>query len=832
MNRVREPDTRLQRSEVIPAALPAPDLLEEQLPDGARCLVTGDDGPLSLALAERLTRRGWQVTLLRLPPAVLPEVTGQELPEGLSRIALTSLDESDLQAQLASLSESAGPIRAFVHLHPRYPAGADLFDERERTVVKALFLIAKQLQPLLTQRAEQGRARFLTVTRLDGALGLGGEQDCGITGGGLPGLTKSLALEWENVFCRAVDLDPALEAQEAAALILEEFDDPDRRIREVGRGERGRVTLTTRPTTAAESPPAIETAEPALFLVSGGARGITAACVIELARRRGGTYLLVGRSPHPEGAEPAWSAGATEEPALKKRAMEALQATGEAPTPLKVKRMVKEVLTRREILGTLDAVAEAGGQALYVSADVTDREALQSGIEEGLRRLDPTQRITGIIHGAGLIADKPIEEKTGEDFERVYAVKVDGLRNLLECVDLEALRQLILFSSVAGFYGNVGQTDYALANEVLNKAAHRMRERYPHCHVRAIDWGPWDGGMVTPALKRLLERRQVEVIPIDAGTRLFAGELTRRGKTQIVVGSSLVMPARLPEGDLQTYRLHRTLTLAANPFLRDHVIGGQAVLPTVCAVAWASRAAEQLYPGYRFFRARNYRALKGIVFDATLADDYVLELREISKGAPEIVFEALVLSRSGSDAPRYHYSVEITLRTALPAPPPPIEPNLEESHPFAGADLYTNGTLFHGPAFQGVERILNLGPEGLTMRCKLPEIDPEIQGQFSVHGFNPYVTDVQLQGLLVWAKETYGYGGLPLRIEQGEQYRTLNFDETTYVSLRVQATSKHRLVADVTVHNAQGEVYSRIEGAEITLSPRLNSLFEQKRLGG
>jgi hypothetical protein len=322
------------------------------------------------------------------------------------------------------------------------------------------------------------------------------------------------------------------------------------------------------------------------------------------------------------------------------------------------------------------------------------------------------------------------------------------------------------------------------------------------------------------------------VIPVDAGTRLFADELARGDNAQIVVGSPLVMPARSPGGDLQTYRLHRKLTLEANPFLRDHVIGGQAVLPTVCAVSWATRACEQLYPGYRFFRARDYRALKGIVFDESLADDYVLELQEISKGADEIVLEALILSRSASGAPRYHYSVEITLRTALPAPPPPIEPNLEESRPFAGSALYTNGTLFHGPAFRGVERILNLGPEGLTMRCKLPRIDPEVQGQFPAHGFNPYVTDVQLQGLLVWATETYGYGGLPLRIEQGEQYRTLNFDETTYVSLRVQATSKHRLVADVTVHDVHGEVYSRIEGAEITLSPRLNSLFEQNRLGG
>ena len=69
---------------------------------------------------------------------------------------------------------------------------------------------------------------------------------------------------------------------------------------------------------------------------------------------------------------------------------------------------------------------------------------------------------------------------------------------------------------------------------------------------------------------------------------------------------------------LITQRVQRTLSLAANPFLKDHVIGGQAVLPTVCALAWMGNTAEQLYPGYTFFKAENYRVLKGIVFDDTM----------------------------------------------------------------------------------------------------------------------------------------------------------------------------------------------------------------------
>ncbi len=829
MSRAREQPAALPRCEVVLEPLPAPDALEQALPEGAHLLLTDDGTPLSDAVAQLLARQGWQVTLLQLPAAVLPPQPERARPPELAPVALASLEEDELQAQLAALTERRGPIAGFIHLHPRYATPDLLGDEREGAVIKAVFLLAKHLHPHLTA-VEKGRAAFLTVTRLDGALGLHETAETSTLGGGLMGLTKSLDLEWPSVFCRAVDLDPALEAPESARLLLGELTDPDRHVREVGWRAGERVTLVARP---APLPDPVAEPEPEaeeLFLVSGGAKGITAACVVELARHRQADFLLVGRSPQPAETEPAWSAEVIKERALKQRAMEALRAAGEQPTPQRIRRMVKDVLDRREILATLDAVAAAGGRAHYVSANVTDGPALRAAVAEGLRHLGGA-RITGILHGAGVIADKAIAEKTEADFERVYAVKVEGLRHLLACVPAAELRHLILFSSVAGFYGNVGQTDYALANEVLNKAAHRLQRRHPHCHVQAIDWGPWDGGMVTPALKRVLEQRQVTLIPVGEGTRLLAAELAQgSGAAQTVVGPPLLRPAQPPEGKLRAYRLRRTLTLEANPFLRDHVIGGHAVLPTVCAAAWGIRTCEGLYPGYRFFRVRHYRALKGIVFDESLAGEYVLEVQEVAKDEETITLEARVLSQPESGLPRYHYSMEVTLCAETPPAPDSITPDLEERQSLAGAALYEDGTLFHGPAFQGVERVLNLSDKGLTMRCRLPRIDARTQGQFAVRTFNPYVTDVQLQSLLIWAKRTYGYGGLPLSIQGGQLYRPLEFDVPTYVTLAVRAHSKHGLVADVTVHDAEGALYSRITGAEITLSPRLNELFAQNRL--
>jgi NAD(P)-dependent dehydrogenase (short-subunit alcohol dehydrogenase family) len=573
-----------------------------------------------------------------------------------------------------------------------------------------------------------------------------------------------------------------------------------------------------------------------VFLVSGGAKGITAQCVVKLAERYGARFILVGRSSYEAAPEPAWAVAVADEVGLKRAAMEALTAAGERPTPRRVQQMVRHVLSQREISATLRAVAAAGGEAVYVAADVTDAAALQRAAAKGAAQIGP---IKGVIHGAGLVADKLIHQKAVEDFDRVVAVKVEGLNNLLACAPPEQLDYLVLFSSVAGFYGNVGQVDYAIANEILNKTAHQVRVRHPHCRVVAVDWGPWDGGMVSPALKAQLADRGIQVIPVDEGTEILVDLLAEKRApgsqpAQVVVGSPMPAPSRgQPDGE-RTYRVRRRLTLEANPFLGDHVIGGYPVLPTVCAAGWMIGTCEQLYPGYRFAKIWDYRALKGIVFDESLAEMYVMDVKarpaeDVEDG---IAFDTLIWSETSSGLPRYHYSAQVVLRRELPARPDAVAVTMAAPDHLDGATFYRDGTLFHGPSFQGIQEVLRIDEEGLTMRCRLPALSWETQGQFAVNSFNPYLTDVQLQSLLVWSKRTFGYGGLPLRIQGAIQYRTTRFGEETFASMQVQASTPRSLVADVIVHDKAGVPYMKVLGAEITLSERMNALFEQNRVSG
>lgn len=561
-----------------------------------------------------------------------------------------------------------------------------------------------------------------------------------------------------------------------------------------------------------------------LFVVSGGGKGITAKNVIALAEAFQCKFILLGRSQLLE-TEPAWAEGHEHAADLKQHALQALKSEGKSPTPKDIDREVKKVLSSREIQSTLDAVASRGGSARYISADITQPDQLQDALG-GVR-----DEINGVLHGAGALADKYIDEKTEKDFELVYGVKVDGLQNMLASLGPDQLEFILLFSSVAGFYGNPGQADYALGNEVLNKMAHFLRSKYPEAQVLAVDWGPWDGGMVTPQLKRILKRRNVDVIPIEVGTKVLLDLLSEsRGSPQWVVGSPMPKPQAKIGENLETHHIHRQLSLEENPFLRDHIIGGQAVLPTVCAVGWLIQTCEGLYPGYTFFEVDDYRVFKGILFDETLADEYQVSLEEVHKTKEEIQLKGMIQSKGENGMTRKHYRAAVTLIKTHPDAPQVEELNLDRGSYISGPSLYEERTLFHGPRFQGVQEVLDHSRERLVTRCRLPAFPRKEQGQFPAHFYNPYLTDAHLQSLLIWASLYRDVKGLPLRISNGRQYRPLPFDTDTYVTMNVESLSKHTLVADVVSYDLDGRLYSKVQGAEITLSERLNELFLHNQL--
>ncbi len=559
-----------------------------------------------------------------------------------------------------------------------------------------------------------------------------------------------------------------------------------------------------------------------VVLVSGGARGITAQCVIKLAERAGCKFILLGRSGLEENL-PHWAKNGHSEAELKRFIMEDLVTRGQKPTPQSVQSLYRRITSSREIEDTLTKIRQAGGQAEYVQVDITDQRALEERLRGPVTRMGP---VTGVIHGAGSLADKLIEKKSEQDFETVYSPKIAGLENLLACAPVSQLSFLVLFSSVVGFYGNAGQADYAIANEILNKTAHLIQRKYPSVRVISIDWGPWEAGMVTPELKKMFEARNIHMIPVEVGARMLVEELapSRSRGAQVIVGDPPAYPAESVDATLRRYQIRRKLKLEANPFLYDHRIGDHAVLPATCAATWVASACEQLYPGFTFFSLDHYKVLKGIVFDDSLAEEHMLELEEVAKSPEGVEFDALVWSQNARGRKLFHYSLRIKLVRTVEQPPtvPTIYPN--GSH-ILGQALYENGTLFHGPSFQGIQQVLHVDRERLVMQTNLPEVSASYQGQFPVGAGNPFIYDAIVQCLLVWTQEFYQAPCLPSRLDKFEQFRPIPFGKTCTVMMQVVSANENSVIGDIVVHDEQGQVYVKITHLEGTISRHLGQVL-------
>jgi hypothetical protein len=147
-------------------------------------------------------------------------------------------------------------------------------------------------------------------------------------------------------------------------------------------------------------------------------------------------------------------------------------------------------------------------------------------------------------------------KKTAEDYDAVCSTKINGINTLLKSVDPKKLTHLLLFSSAAGFYGNAGQSDYAMGNEALNRIALLFKQNHSKCHVTSFNWGPWEGGMVSPELKKMFEERNVEVISVESGTRVFVEEVTSSGQVNpiVLIGNSMVVPIQT-QSDLPVLKM-------------------------------------------------------------------------------------------------------------------------------------------------------------------------------------------------------------------------------------------------------------------------------------
>ncbi len=378
-----------------------------------RVVVVLDDATaLTAEVARVLSTSGHRVVVLSVagyPHPGLPAAAAG----AVSRHTLPDSSEASVQAFFATAGAEAKGVVALEN-------SAMFAREGYAQALGLVVMVAKHCSSAL-RRAAQSDVRnfFVAVTRLDGHLGLRSRFDDDdasslaavyddassslsssaaavaeyVQRGAVLGLCKSLDLEWGSVYCRGVDVHPAVSPSDAAACVVGELFCPDAGLREVGYAD-ARTRFTTRAVdlSEAERSGASSSSSRSLtrqvsarftaddvVLVTGGGRGITPLCLRELSRRVGATtFLLCGRSAYShDDASLGWAAGVPDADAddadngklLQAAAVAHLKRKGEKPTPKVMNKLVEDVRAHREITRSLAGIAAAGGRARYLQCD-------------------------------------------------------------------------------------------------------------------------------------------------------------------------------------------------------------------------------------------------------------------------------------------------------------------------------------------------------------------------------------------------------------------------------------------------------------------------------
>ena len=382
----------------------------------------------------------------------------------------------------------------------------------------------------LAREALLNKARHLLVaSALGGDFGQGGAGGSHFNrGGGFAGMIKTVEKEFPELRAHWVDLH-ADEPQEALLDALETELLADNPLAEVAYLNGQRYARKVVPVALTEgSLDGLPLTPESVVLLTGGARGITALIAVALARRYRCRLELVGRSEAPEGDEEALTRGVADPRRLRQLLLQA------DPTrkPGEIEKLARRVLAEREVRETFAQVRAAGSTVHYTPLDVRDEEAFASFIAETYSRHG---RIDGVIHGAGVVEDKLVRDKTDESFGRVFDTKVRSAL-ILNRLIRDDVKFVVFFSSVASAFGNRGQVDYASANDVLDKLAHHWQTRIGG-RVISVNWGPWaDTGMVNDALRNDYARKGIGLIPQIAGVEALLRELSiAHGDSQIVL---------------------------------------------------------------------------------------------------------------------------------------------------------------------------------------------------------------------------------------------------------------------------------------------------------
>ena len=715
--------------------------------------------------------------------------------------------------------------------------------EAVRVRVKSLYATMRTLYECISQPG----TFLVSATRLGGRHGYDEAGAIAPLGGAVVGFTKAYKRERMEALIKAVDFEPQRNAAEVADLLIEEtLRDPG--AIEIGYTGEQRWTVGLQEQPATDGQPGLALGSNTVFLITGAAGSIVSAITADLAAASGGTFYLLDLVPEPDPNNPDLKRFVSDKEGLKRELFARIQARGERATPALVEKELATLERAQAAQTAIDAVRAAGGTPHYFSVNLTDAEAVAKVIDLVRKR---SGHVDVLLHAAGIERSHSLLDKDAREFDLVFDVKVDGFFNLLRAIGDMPLKATIAFSSVAGRFGNVGQTDYSSANDLLCKITSSFRTARPATRGIAIDWTAWGGiGMATRgSIPKIMELAGIDMLSPEAGVPLIRRELTAGGtRGEIVIGQRLgvLMNEVDSNGGLDAsaaqahgreqlskqgpmtgkvaalnlyngFAVETTLDPSLQAFLHDHQIDGTPVLPGVMGVEAFSEAALCMLPGWHVASVEDVNFLAPFKFYRSEPRALTVETTIHPQGDILVAHCRLTGRRSLPNQAEPQVTTYFTARVRLAkqVDKAPVGPRLAApvGHVVEAEDIYR--LYFHGPAYQVVERAWWDGKQTIGLMAKgLPDNHHPSELPTLMA---PRLIELCFQTAGIWEMGVQGRMGLPQHIDHVSVLRAPELAEDRLYA--VVTLNSNPASFDAEVVDGQGNCYVRLAGYHTVALP-------------
>ena len=403
--------------------------------------------------------------------------------------------------------------------------------------VMPLFIALRVFEKGLANRTDSDTF-FAVNTKIDGNFGYYTKEEFNPIVGALTGGTTCFrkdVYERTGAISKLMDFEPTATPDEMAQKTMDEVLHGDMRLM-IGTRDGVRSTILGLPTRLDRRVKHFDLAGKTIIFTGSG-RGIGAMLSQKIAAQYHSKIIVLDIIEIQE-KTPLWaSMNEAELAALKKQIWEDLKADPtQKATPVLLERAFGRVKDSITLYNNLQKLRDLGSEVEYYHCDVMNAAMMK---EVCTKIKAKNGRVDGLIHFAGLERSKLIYDKDPAEYYRIFDVKATSFGTFLANNIVRDDGFFAFASSIAGKYGNLGQSDYASANDYLAKSALSLTNQGYRAVSIAMSAYKNVGMGVRAGVETFLRSNGVDFVDPEDGMQIFLDEIVYGQVPEIVLTGSL-----------------------------------------------------------------------------------------------------------------------------------------------------------------------------------------------------------------------------------------------------------------------------------------------------